>query len=385
MYTKYTNITSFIMFEATLFKLDVNGKMRSWSIKTQDNAYQTTSGQVGGKQIISQWTYVEGKSIGQSNETTPTEQAEKEAAALARIRTEHGWCTSPEEAKSHKDYFHCMLADKIQNVKNLVIDEDHPVYIQRKLDGARNIDSIEGMQTRSGKTWVSAPHIQEKLMKLFEKYPDLMFDGELYYHSDEDNFNEVISMIKKTKPTEEDLQKSAQMVQYWIYDLPSCPGTFSERNAEINRLFAENPDILDSSFVNVETIKITSREEIDKYLEQFVSEGFEGAIVRLDTPYENKRTKNLLKVKKFQDEEFTILDIEEGKGKFYGHAGRIIVDVDGKPVSTGLRFTHAEMKEIWERRDYYIGKKATVKYFNKTVDGSLRFPKTIQIDRESYE
>ena len=65
------------MLEITLFKLDVNGKMRSWSIKTQDNAYQTTSGQIGGKQVISQWTYVEGKSIGQSNETTPTEQAER--------------------------------------------------------------------------------------------------------------------------------------------------------------------------------------------------------------------------------------------------------------------------------------------------------------------
>ena len=61
------------------------------------------------------------------------------------------------------------------------------------------------------------------------------------------------------------------------------------------------------------------------------------------------------------------------------------VEVDGKRVSAGLKFSHDDAAEIWRNRGKYIGKLATIKYFNRTPDGSLRFPKCIQIDRESYE
>lgn len=43
------------------------------------------------------------------------------------------------------------------------------------------------------------------------------------------------------------------------------------------------------------------------------------------------------------------------------------------------------LEELFEIKDSLIGKKATVKYFEKTTDNSLRFPKVIQIDRDSYE
>ena len=128
-----------------------------------------------------------------------------------------------------------------------------------------------------------------------------------------------------------------------------------------------------------------SDEEVQNKLEYYLDKGYEGAIVRLNKPYENKRTNSLLKVKKFEDEEFVIVDIEEGRGNLAGKAGRIIVDVDGKRVSAGLKFSHEDAAEIWINKDRYIGKKATIKYFNRTPDGSLRFPKCIQIDRESYE
>lgn len=270
---------------------------------------------------------------------------------------------------------------------DLEIEDNHNYFANGVLvHNCRCLVSSDNMQSRNGKSWISAPHIYEKLKPIFEKYPDLLFDGELYYHSDKDNFNEIISLIKKTKPTAEDLKKSAELVQYWIYDLPSNPGIFSERNAELKKLFAENPDIFDSSFVLVDTYTVTDKAEVQQYLEKFVSEGYEGAIVRLNAPYESKRSKNLLKVKEFNDEEFPILRIEEGRGNLSGCAGRIIVDVDGVEVGAGLKFSRDEAREIWQNREYYTGKMATVKYFGgKTPDGSLRFPKVIQIDRESYE
>lgn len=269
---------------------------------------------------------------------------------------------------------------------DLEVEDNHNFYANSILvHNCRCIVKADGMWSRTGKRWISAPHIFEKLKPLFEANPDLIFDGELYFHSHDDNFNEVISLIKKTRPTPEDLEKSAGLVQYWIYDLPSNPGIFAQRNAELVELFASHPDIFDKSFFLVDTYEITSKDKIQSYLEQFVSEDFEGAIVRLNKPYECKRSKNLLKVKQFQDEEYPIVRFEEGRGNLAGCAGNVIVDVDGKEVAAGLKFSHEEAQEFWLHRDQYVGKSATIKYFNKTQDGSLRFPKCIQIDRQSYE
>ena len=373
-------------FTKTLFGIDQNKRLRMWQIEVEGNRYRSTSGLVDGEKVTSEWSLAFGKNIGRANATTDEEQAMRVAETLIRIRKEQGYYETPEEAVRGKTFFQCMLASRWDNIQSrLTIDEDHPVYVQRKLDGCRCIAFVDKLQTRTGKIWTAVPHIEAKLKPVFDKYPDLFLDGELYRHSsDEDNFSEIVSVIRKTKPTEQDLRKSAEMVQYWIYDLPSCPGTFSERFMELQRLFEEFH--LDSSFVLVETYKCTSKAEVTRYLEQFVSEGYEGAIVRLDAPYESRRSKNLLKVKQFNDEEFPIIRIEEGRGNLSGKAGRVVVDVDGVEVAAGLKFSHEEAEQIWNNKDYYVGKKATIKYFgDKTPDGSLRFPKCIQIDRESYE
>lgn len=370
----------------TLYKRDQKGKVRVWTIEVEGNAYRTVSGLLDGEKVTSEWSYAHGKNTGKVNATTDEEQALRIAETLIRIRKEQGCHEKIEDIDKGKSFFQPMLASKWELVeKKLKVDVENPIYIQRKLDGCRCIVSAEGMYSRNGKKWISAPHIFEKLQPLFEEYPDLILDGELYYHSDEDNFNEVISLIKKSKPTEEDLKKSAELVQYWIYDLPSSAETFSVRNLELKRLFEVHSDILDNSFVRVDTYRIRDKEEIQNYLEQFVSENYEGAIVRLDAEYECKRSKSLLKVKKFEDEEFKIIDIEEGRGNLAGKAGRIIVDVDGIAVRAGLKFSHDDAAEIWANRSKYIGKTATIKYFNRTPDGSLRFPKCIQIARENYE
>lgn len=366
----------------TLYKKDVKGKVRQWTIEVQGNAYRTISGLLDGEKVTSEWSYAHGKNVGKANGTTDEEQALKVAETLIRIRKEQGCHENMGDVNKGKAFFQPMLAAKWDNFKDKISGD---LFIQRKLDGSRCIVSADGMFSRNGKEWISAPHIYEKLKPLFDIYPDLILDGELYFHSDEDNFNEVISLIKKSKPTKEDLEQSARLVQYWIYDLPSSGENYSVRYKEIQSLFGRHKEIFDNSFVLVEAYPVVNKQDVDMYLEKFVSENFEGAIVRLDAPYECKRTKSLLKVKKFQDEEFSIVRIEEGRGNLAGCAGRIIVDVDGKEVAAGLKFSHTDAAEIWNNRDNYVGKKATIKYFNKTVDGSLRFPKCIQIAREDYE
>ena len=371
-----------------LYKKDNTGKVRYWYMETDGGAYRSVSGIVGREDTseqISAWTYTEGKNIGRVNETTPEEQAFLEVSSTYRIRKEQGYAEDIKDAG--KKFFQPMLADKYFSLNKKQVTDifEGRVFIQPKLDGVRCIVTKDGMFSRQGKEIISAPHIRKSLEPVFEKYPNLIFDGELYNHDLNSDFNRIISLVRKTKPTEEDLEESEKFIQYWIYDFPSVNDVFSVRHRGLLSVCQEFSDNFDQHCVILDTNTVGSDEEVQEYLEKCLGWGYEGAIVRLDREYENKRTKSLLKVKKFEDEEFVITRIEEGKGNSSGLAARIIVDVNGKEVGAGLKFSREDAIEIWENRDKYVGKKATIKYFNKTPDGSLRFPKCIQIDRESYE
>ena len=371
-----------------LYQKDQTGKVRYWYMQRYENQYRSISGIQGREDTseqISAWTEVkEGTNIGKVNEKSTREQAAFLVNRMYEIRKEQGYAEDLKDAG--KKFFQPMLAAKYFGLNEKKRNElfEGNIYIQPKLDGIRCIVTKDGMFSRHGKELLSAPHIRKSLDRVFDKYPDLILDGELYNHDLNEDFNQIISLARKTKPTEEDLKMSEQKIQYWIYDLPSCPKNFLDRNWELTNLFLDNKEF-QKYCINVETNMVLSDEEVQHKLEYYLDKGYEGAIVRLNKPYENKRTNSLLKVKKFEDEEFRIVDIEEGRGNLAGKAGRIIVDVDGKRVSAGLKFSHDDAAEIWNKREHYIGKMATIKYFNRTPDGSLRFPKCIQIDRESYE
>lgn len=373
---------------AKLYQKDQTGKIRYWYMQQDENKYRSISGIQGREDTseqVSEWTEVkEGTNIGKVNEKNPIVQATFLCDRMYTIRKEQGYAEDLKDAG--KKFFQPMLAAKYFGLNEKKRNElfKGNVYVQPKLDGIRCIVTKDGMFSRHGKELLSAPHIRKSLDRVFDKYPDLILDGELYNHDLNEDFNQIISLARKTKPTEEDLKMSEQKIQYWIYDLPSCPKNFLDRNWELTNLFLDNKEF-QKYCINVETNMVLSDEEVQHKLEYYLDKGYEGAIVRLNKPYENKRTNSLLKVKKFEDEEFRIVDIEEGRGNLAGKAGRIVVDVDGKRVSAGLKFSHDDAAEIWNKREYYIGKMATIKYFNRTPDGSLRFPKCIQIDRESYE
>jgi DNA ligase-1 len=109
-------------------------------------------------------------------------------------------------------------------------------------------------------------------------------------------------------------------------------------------------------------------------------------MLRVDEKYENKRSKSLLKHKSFIDEEYTILDIEEGIGNKTGMVGSFVFESkNGKRFNSSPKFNWEECTAMWNDRANLIGKSATVKYFNLTPDGVPRFPYVIKIDRESYE
>ena len=362
-----------MMFNS-IYKRAVNGKINQWTVEVEDNQYRTISGYHDGVQTTSEWTVCEGKNIGKKNETTPAQQAMAEAEALYRKRKELGYFEDINDCDKQV-YFQPMLAKDWNNEKGKV---KYPIFTQPKLDGIRCIVKSDGMWSRNGKPIVSAPHIFESLKPLFESNPDLIFDGELYADKYSNDFNAICSIVKKTKPTQQDLLDSANVIQYHIYDLPSHDDVFTSRYKALISLE------LPKTCVVVATEQIDHINDVFGYYEDYISAGYEGQMLRLDNHYENKRSKSLLKHKSFIDEEYTILDIVEGVGNKTGMVGSFVFkNKAGKTFNSSPKFNWEVCTEMWNNRHELIGKEATVKYFNLTPDGVPRFPYVIAI--RNYE
>lgn len=346
-----------------LYKYTVKGQIQSWQIFVKDNYYWTEEGI--NVLTTSDPTYCIGKNIGKANETSPKQQAELEAAAKWQKKLDTGY---NEVLTKEKKFFEPMLAAKFEdNVKLLFKTR---TFIQPKLDGVRCYNNDRKLFTRKGKSIISCPHIIQN------SYFGL--DGELYNHDLKADFNKIISLVRQSKPTSEDFENSEKMIQYWIYDYPyMADKVFSERYAALKHDFKNFP----SYFKLVPTYEIRSMEELQNYHDQFIAEGYEGSIVRLDLgAYENKRSKQLLKKKDWMDDEFEILDVLEGQGNRAGCANMLSIKLPTKaecnPTMTG---TEDFMREVWKNKDSIIGKSATIKYFGYTEDGSLRFPTVLAI------
>jgi DNA ligase 1 len=238
----------------------------------------------------------------------------------------------------------------------------------------------DGMWSRNGKKIISAPHIYEAMKHLFTVNPNLIFDGELYADKFANDFNAICSLVKKTKPTVEDLNESAVKIEYHIYDLPSCKETFVGRRQAL--YYMELPKCC----VKVAVEQINNLNDVTAHYEDYITKGYEGQMLRLNLPYENKRSKSLLKHKSFIDTEYKIIGVEQGKGNLTGKMGALVFKTSkGDTFNASINGGWDYLEELWNSKDKLIGKQATVKYFNLTPDGKPRFSKVIKIDRGSYE
>lgn len=355
-----------------LYSRSTSGKISTWEIEYNEDSYRTTSGFQGMKLITSEWTKCKGKSY-----NTTAEQTEKQAKALHKKKVESGMFEDVSKV-DEETFFEPMLAEKWEKYKNKI---SYPVFSQPKLDGMRCIVKKDGMWSRTGKKVVSAPHIFKALEPLFKTNPNLIFDGELYCDKLANDFNKIISCVSKTKPTTEDLIECEKHIEYHIYDLPSSGKfPFSLRNVETFTIK------LPTCCKLVPTCLLNNEQEVKNRFIEYISAGYEGQMLRLDLPYENKRSKSLMKDKVMETEEFEILGVTEGEGKLTGKVGTFQIKTkNGVEVDVTVNGSHDKLEQLWKRKDELIGKECTVRYFGVTNDGSLRFPKCIDIDRWQYE
>ena len=256
------------------------------------------------------------------------------------------------------------------------------VHIQPKLDGVRCYtrwaDGEVKMFSRNHKEFKNCKHITTQLSFL-QYYPELVLDGELYNHRFKDNFNKIISLVRKSKPTQADKFESASLLQYHVYDV------FNYKNTEINysQRFMVLNHLFNYKYKNLKSIKIInnkfvkSEEEVKFQHLKNLHDGYEGSMLRSNNEaYQQRRSHGLQKVKDFHDTEFTITGYVEGNGKFEKGLGKFLgVDKDGREIEVPWqKLTMLDRRRVWATRTRYLGKVATFSFFERTPDGAYRFP-----------
>lgn len=364
----------------TLYSRTSTGAIQEWNLFVEDGYYWCVYGQQGGKKIESAKTLSSPKNVGRINATSVFEQAIKEADAIFLKKIEQGGYSEDVNAIDIPKFFSPQLAKNWVDYKDSVKLITGVWCVSPKLDGLRIIQKEMGAYSRNGKLLPAFPHIRDLLEPCFQKYPDLILDGECYQHKLSGDFNKIISLAKKTKPTETDIAESAALLEYWIFDCGSHSGVFSERLKFIKSIVDE---VNDPRIKYVDHHIVTTYEQVESFLEDSILQNYEGIMLkRLDSLYQNKRTSDLLKYKLFQEEEFEIVDITEGDGNRSGMFGRATLKTNsGRLFESNARGTIDFYKELYTHREYYIGKYATVRFQNWTPgDNSCpRFPVIVAI------
>jgi ATP-dependent DNA ligase len=264
-----------------------------------------------------------------------------------------------------------MLAHKYDDKR---VDWSQPVYIQPKLDGVRCVITKDGAFSRTGKQFKNINHIELSLSRFFDQYPDVILDGELYNHDLKDDFEKIISLVRKQKPTDEQRLDAKNLTQFHCYDY--FDGVqYDSYKTRMNNLVTS--DIYSYCVRYVPAKLVDSYNYARTLHKQYLDEGYEGSIIRLDGLYKHGRSYDLMKFKDFSDTEATIIGYELGKGKRTGTLGKfIMLDDEGIQFGCppGKGYTYKDLANMLSEIDSYVGKRATFTYFQRTQAGSYRHP-----------
>lgn len=284
-----------------------------------------------------------------------------------------------------------MLAGKYEAVEKKITGE---FAVTLKLDGLRatffNHESGLKVYTRAGKEIEGLVELE----KAFEKLPKgIVYDGELLAENPNklnsaDLFRVTQSIVRK---------KGAKCgVNFILFDmLPisefqkgKSRKQYSERKKDMDRLFVEHIE----TWMRIEKVPTyyvgAEKSVIPIILKEVTEKGYEGLMVNTMTGYyETKRTKSLLKVKKFHTVDLRVVDVQEfSRG---GKLGSVIVDYKGHRVQVGSGFSDEEREYYWKNKNELIGKIIEVQYFEESKNElggiSLRFPVFVRLRDDKDE
>lgn len=368
-----------------LSKIGNNKKELIYEVTIDNNNITYVYGQKNGKLQTEEETINEGKNIGKANETSPTEQALFEAERKVRKKIENGYSiingyklstVSKTVVESNIDIPSPMLAKTYKDQEKQIRKKYSKVDIQYKLNGNRCIVNIKTkeMYSRKRKQITSIPDIIDKIVDACKNInKDIIWvDGELY--SKELTFNEIQSIIRQKNQVSE----LASKIKYNIFDVMSKK-EWKERKKYLDK-------IVTNERVNVLKIFEIDINEIEKYNQQFVKDGYEGVIIRLpDYSYEQKRSSGLIKYKTFIDEEFKVIGFVSEKNNYLKLGSIKLIMKNGNEFNARPSMTDEECDYIWTHQEEFINKYATVEFQNYDEVTGLPVFGTIKGFRDSSD
>lgn len=283
------------------------------------------------------------------------------------------------------------------SIENCTIPNDVWISISQKLNGTRCFFYKGKLYTRQGKEYIGCDHIIMQLKTLNALFAeDQVFDGELVLKeeglSDSEAFQKGTGIAMSKDKDKSSLHLVIfDVIPEKLFETQGVTENYSKRSEALDTI---NFAIRRFKLFNLNTVlrfyQGTDHNMINEWLDYAEKNDMEGVMVNLDTPYEFKRTKNLIKVKKFYTYDLKCTGVEEGTGKNKGRLGAIIVDFKGNPVHVGSGFNDELRESIWSNPDSIIGKIIEVKYKEVTKNKdtgteSLQFPVFVSIREDKEE
>lgn len=364
----------------TLYKKTSTGAQQEWTISVDGNEIITAYGQTGGKIQTAHDVVREGKNIGRANATTPAQQALAEAKSQWDKKLKKGYVLDPDKAMAGEvsevieGGFFPMLAKKYDEDGDKIV---FPCYVQPKFDGHRCgavvVNGDASLWSRTRKPITGVPHIAGAIERLVGGTINL--DGELYNHAYRAKFEELSSFIRQVTP-----KPGYEVVQYHVYDIADPELTFEQRLKKLEQLLGTHDEPRSEILVPVCTMLVNNEEELMLAFEYFLEQGYEGAMVRnAKGKYVFKRSADLQKIKEFDDAEFEIIGIEEGRGKLAGHGIFNCKTADGIEFAAKMKGETEKLRDFYVNPQKYIGRMLTVKFQGMTKYGKPRFPVALRL------
>lgn len=361
----------------TLYERDAKDRLRTWNISVSNEATHSEiiviHGIEGGKQITKITRVLKGKNIGKANETTHYSQALADARGKWDAKIKQGYTNSRFTESNTK--FPMLAKEYVANKKKVV----YPCFGQPKIDGVRCVYNNGNLYSRTGKEFFGLEHVKSELSKFGSK----IIDGELYSYSL--NFNKLVGLVK-SETLSSTQKKDEVKILFVAYDIFS-------NDDYAKRLSTLSATIRGSNFKYVHLIRtedIHFESEIHSFHKTFVSEGYEGIMIRnRKGGYdEKKRSNNLLKFKHFFDSEYRITGFTSEK-LVENDTERNLVVWECEISKGGPKFTvrpqgcFEDREEMFKIANRYIGSMLTVRFQELTPDGFPRFP--IAVSVRTYE
>ena len=270
-------------------------------------------------------------------------------------------------------------------------------YASRKLDGVRCLAVTDEngkctLYSRMGKEFTTLDKVKNTIEST--GIINTVFDGEICL-VDENGNEDFQGVMKQLRRKDHQIENPA----YMMFDMLNIKDFNNQKSEEILsdrlhtlRSFLNGMTWMFNSYLNIDTnilryteqAVITDGRHFDMWSQMAADGKWEGFMLRKDVGYEGKRSKNLVKVKKFHDAEYEVIDfdiddhevVRDGKSETIKMLAQVWIEHKGHRVKVGSGWSQEQRLQYMDGS--IVGQIITVQYFEETTNDkggiSLRFP-----------